>query len=172
MNRSQINLPVYFDRYMNLTDDVTVSEALNISLIELIQAPLAQWKSVGDAVYAKDKWTIKDILQHIIDTERIFCYRALSFARGEGEVKAFDEDIYATMANAAQRSIEDLLEELITLRKATILLYKSFDDKMLAMEGVGLKGTYSVHAIGFILAGHQRWHYKIIEERYLPLLQK
>ncbi|MES2478836.1 MAG: DinB family protein [Bacteroidota bacterium] len=170
MNRSQIKLPVYFDRYINLTDDITVSEALNISLNELTNAPVAQWESIGDTVYAEGKWTIKDILQHIIDTERVFCYRALSFARGEGEVKPFDEDTYATMAHAVHRSIEDLLEELIVLRKATILLYKSFNDKMLAMEGVGFKGSYSVLAIGFILAGHQRWHYKIIEERYLPLM--
>lgn len=172
MKRSELTLPVYFDRYMNKTDDVTVMEALQISLNELESAPKEKWKMLGDAVYAPNKWTIKDILQHLIDTERVFCYRALSFARGEAEVKPYDENNFAQMANAHHRTIEHLLEEAIALRKATILLFNSFSNEMLAKIGMGFKGEYSVHSIGFILGGHQRWHFEIIEERYIPLLQK
>ncbi|MBL7703576.1 MAG: DinB family protein [Ferruginibacter sp.] len=170
MTRSQLNpMPEYFDRYINMADDVTLMEALETSLTELKNAPVDEWKAIGDYVYAPGKWTIKDILQHLTDTERVFSYRALSFARGEKEVRPFDEDNYGKMANANSRTIEDLLEEAIAVRKATILLYKSFSPAMLNSMGIGFKGEYSVHAIGFIFAGHQRWHFKVIEERYLHL---
>lgn len=170
MTRSQLNpMPEYFDRYINMADDVTLTEALQLSLQELENAPVGEWKAVGDEVYAPGKWTIKDILQHLIDTERVFSYRALSFARAETEVKPFDEENYGKMANANCRTIEDLMEEAVALRKATILLYKSFSPEMLNRAGIGFKGPYSVHAIGFIFAGHQRWHFKVINERYTAM---
>lgn len=170
MTRSQLNpMPEYFDRYINMADDVTLMEALHLSLQELQNAPVEKWKAVGEKVYAPGKWTIKDILQHLIDTERVFSYRALSFARTEKEVKPFDEENYGKMANANCRTMEDLLEEAVALRKATILLYKSFSPEMLNRVGIGFKGAYSVHAIGFIFAGHQRWHFKVIDEKYLTM---
>ncbi|MFM9984261.1 MAG: DinB family protein [Flavobacteriales bacterium] len=170
MKRSEINLPEYFDRYIALTDDVAVMDSLLTSLVELQNAPLEVWKKIGDAVYAPGKWTVKDILQHLIDTERVFGYRALSFARGEKEVKSYDEDAYARVARANQRSLEDLLEEAIAQRKSTIQLFSNFTSEMLARTGMGFKGEYSVHAIGFIFGGHQRWHFRVIEERYGPLI--
>jgi DinB superfamily len=170
MTRSQLtSLPVYFDRYINMADDVDVHAALRTSLHELEHAPLAEWRRVGDRVYAPGKWTIKDILQHVIDTERVFSYRATSFARGEADVKGYDEEIYGQNAEAQQRSLEDLLEELVALRRSTILQFKSFTTGMLERQGNGFKGPYSVHAIGFILAGHQRWHWGVIKERYQHL---
>lgn len=173
MTRSQLNpMPVYFDRYINLADDVSLSEALDISLKELENAPVDKWAALGDRVYAPGKWTVKDLLQHIMDTERVFCYRALSFARGEREVKPFDEDKYGMNAQAGRRSLTDLLEEAILIRKATNALFRSFSPDMLATMGLGFKGEYSVHSIGFIIAGHQRWHFKVIEERYFPLLNE
>lgn len=170
MKRSELVPPEYFDRYINEADDVSLPEALEISLQELEQAPLAIWKSIGDKVYAPGKWTIRDILQHIIDTERVFSYRALSFARGEATVQPFDEDGYAINAGAANRDWDDLLNEAILLRKSTISLFNSFTPAMLSKLGMGFKGEYAVHAIGFILAGHQRWHFRVIREKYLPLL--
>lgn len=170
MKRSELTLPVYFDRYINETDDLPLDEALEISLHELENAALATWKNIGDKVYAPGKWTIRDILQHIIDTERVFSYRALSFARGEATVQPFDEDGYAANADAMNRDWDSLLEEAISVRKSTISLFNSFTPEMLLKMGIGFKGEYSVHAIGFILAGHQRWHFRVINERYIPLL--
>lgn len=170
MKRSELLHPVYFDRYINETDDVTLPEALKISLEELQNAPLADWKSIGDKVYAPGKWTIRDILQHIIDTERVFSYRALSFARGEATVQSFDEDGYAANAGASNRTWDELINEAICVRQSTIALFNSFTPEMLSRLGMGFKGEYAVHAIGFILAGHQRWHFRIIRERYFPLL--
>ncbi len=173
MTRTQLpHLPEYFDRYINRADDVTVLEALQISLQELENAPIEKWEALGNKVYAPNKWTVKDILQHLTDTERVFAYRALSFARGEKQVMPFDEDLYGANANAQERSLTSLLEEAIVVRKATILLYKSFSAEVLEKVGIGFNGEYSVHAIGFIFCGHQRWHVKVIEERYFPLLEK
>lgn len=171
ITRSQLSpLPEYFDRYITIVDDVTVTKALEISLNELSQAPLKKWEALGNKAYAHGKWTIKDIIQHVIDAERVFSYRALSFARGEQKVMPFDEQLYGQTAEAVNRTVQDLMEELITVRQASSLLYKSFDAHKLNKRGMGFKGEYSVHDIGFIIAGHQRWHLNIINERYLPLL--
>ena len=170
MTRSQPHPPpAYFDRYILKCDDVDVHTALRISLDELEHAPLEDWERIGDRVYAPGKWTIKDILQHVIDTERVFSYRATAFARGQAEVNGYDEDAYAHAALAHRRTIADLHEEAIALRRSTMLLFRSFDATRMERTGQGFKGPYTVHDIGFILAGHQRWHFDIIEERYLPL---
>jgi len=172
MKRSEIDLPEYFDRYILKCDDVTIIESLEVSLKELESIPLEKWKSLGDEVYAPGKWTIKDILQHVIDTERVFVFRALSFARGDRNVPSMEEDEYAKQAQAKNRTIDDLLEEAILLRKSTILMFNSFTPEMLSKTGMGFKGEYSVAHIGFMFCGHQRWHFGVIEERYLPMLEK
>lgn len=172
MTRSDINpMPEYFDRYINMADDTELKEALAISVDELNNLPVALWKSIGDKVYAPGKWTIKDILQHMIDTERIFAYRALCFARGEAaRMPSFDEEEYGRSTNATQRTLEDLIDELKLNRASFIALYNSFTDEMLLRAGLSFKGTYSVLAIGFIIAGHQRWHLNVIKERYEGLI--
>ncbi len=171
IKRSQLSpLPGYFDRYINVVDDVNVVRALEISLEEIDAAAIAKWKALGNQVYAPGKWTVNDIVQHIIDAERVFCYRAVSFARGEQKVMPFDEELWGKNAKASNRKLDDLLDELIATRKSTIHLYKSFTDEMLIRVGIGFKGEYSVHDLGFIIAGHQRWHLNVIKERYLPLL--
>jgi hypothetical protein len=169
MKRSELELPEYFDRYINLTDDVTVLEALQTSLSELQTLDLEPLRQLGSWVYAPGKWTINDLIQHIIDTERVFSYRALAFARGERSVQSYDENEYAQQAKAVDRTLEDLLEEAIALRLATLKLFKSFTPEMLQKTGMGFRGPYSVHAIGYILAGHQRWHLEVIRDRYLSV---
>lgn len=170
LTRSQLHpLPAYFDRYIEQCDDVDVRTALLIALDELEHAPLDEWEQIGDRVYAPGKWTIKDIYQHLIDTERVFSYRATSFARGEAEVKGYDEEHYGREARATQRTLTDLHEEALAVRRSTIHQFRSFDEAMLSRVGQGFKGPYSVHGIGFIVAGHQRWHFRIIEELYSAL---
>lgn len=172
MKRSQLNpMPEYFDRYINMCDDVEITKAIEISIRELMNIPLDKWKQIGDEVYAPGKWTIKDILQHMLDTERIFTYRALAFSRRETQqVPSFDEDGYAKSANANERKLEDIVAEMHCVRQSTLFLYKSFNQQALLSMGSGFKGKYSVASIGFIIPGHQRWHMKVIEEKYLPLL--
>jgi hypothetical protein len=136
-------------------------------LDELKNLPIEHWKAIGDKTYAEGKWTIKEILQHLIDTERIFTYRALCFARGETvQLPSFDEANYAKNASTNRRTFEDLVSELISVRISFSLLYESFTAEMLLRGGMSFKGFYSVLSIGFIVVGHQRWHFNIIEERY------
>lgn len=172
MKKDQINpMPEYFDRYINKTDDVSLIEALEISMKELNNLPISKYKELGEKVYSENKWTVKDILQHLIDTERIFSYRALAFARKEpNQMLSYDEDAYAKHSNANDRSIDELINELKIVRQSFIELFKSFSNDMLLKIGKGFKGEYSVLAIGFMMPGHQRWHLDVINEKYLPLL--
>jgi DinB superfamily len=171
MKRNQITLPEYFDRYINLCDDVELPEAIQISIDELDHFPIAQWNKLGDKVYAPGKWTIKDILQHLIDTERIFMYRALAFARNEKQqMPSFEEDEYVRESDTSKRSIEELVAELRTVHACFKTMFESFTPAMLNRTGKGFKGEYSVASIGFIMPGHQRWHLKVIEEKYLPII--
>lgn len=173
MKKSDIKkMPDYFDRYINLSEDVDVVESLQISLQELVNAPLEKWKALGEKVYEPNKWTIKDIIQHFIDTERVFTYRITAIARGDKQkMIPYDEDTFAKSAMANRRSIVDLLEELILIRKSTIKLFQSFTHDMLHELGNGYNGIqYCPLSLGFMLAGHQRWHFRILEEKYYPLL--
>lgn len=172
MNRSDINpLPEYFDRYINLTDDVELGTVLQQSFTAIAHFPLANWTALGNRVYAPGKWTVADVLQHVIDTERIFTYRALRFARKDATpLPGFEEANYGEAAGASTRSLDSLIAELKLVRQSTIALYQSFTPDMLQYTGASFKGFYSVGAIGFIIAGHQLHHLNILAERYEPLV--
>jgi hypothetical protein len=172
MLRSQLHpMPEYFDRYINLTDDVELLTAIEQSMLELDNAPVDKWRALGDRVYAPGKWTIKDMLQHIIDTERVFSYRMLAAARGESQkLPGYDEDAYAALADANRRDLDDLISELKLVRQSVLRLYQSFSEDMLHRVCNGATGQYTVAAIGFMIPGHQRWHFRVLEERYYPML--
>ena len=151
MKKSDIQqMPRYFDRYIALAEDVSVIEALQVSLQELIQAPIDQWLALGDKVYAEGKWTVKDILQHYIDTERVFVYRILAIARGDKQkMIPYNENDFAKNTTANSRTVADLLEELILVRKATIMMFKSFTPAMLQQVGNGYENMqYCPLALG------------------------
>lgn len=174
MKRSELSpMPAYFDRYINKCDDIELLDAIQTSIDELALLPLHELKAVGDRVYAPGKWTVRDILQHMIDAERIFMYRALAFARGEEQaLPSFEEDEYAVAANASQRRLESLLDELRLSHLSFKAMFSSFTPEMLSKTGKGFKGEYSVASIGFCVPGHQRWHFDIIREKYLPLVKQ
>jgi len=118
--------------------------------------------------YAKNKWTIKEILVHIIDDERIYAYRALCFARNDKtELPGFEQDDYALFSNANERSIENILNEYEAVRNATITLFESFDEAALLRKGIANKNRATVRALGYHLAGHELHHINIIKEKYL-----
>jgi uncharacterized damage-inducible protein DinB len=174
MKRSDINpMPAYFDRYINLVADIDINAAMQQSLEVAENFPMDKWKALGDRVYAEGKWSIKDIVQHITDTERIFAYRALRFARKDStKLPGFEENDFAAAANANARSLEDLVEELKQVRRSTMLLFASFTDEMLQTTGATFSTTLSVLAVGFTLIGHQQHHLNVLEERYYPLLEQ
>lgn len=118
--------------------------------------------------YAEDKWTIKELLQHLVDSERIFSYRALRFARKDPTPLAgFEENHYVANAHTERRKWEDLLEEFKSLRIATELLFASFDKDQLQSPGTANNNSIYVLALGFIIAGHCNHHMQIVRERYL-----
>lgn len=118
--------------------------------------------------YAKGKWTIIELLQHILDTERVFAYRSLCIARKEtASLPGFDENNYADNSKAKKRDWPDMIEELKAVRRSTEILFASFDKKQLSTFGTANNNPVSVLAIGFILVGHINHHVKIIKERYI-----
>lgn len=172
MTRSQLSpLPEYFDRYINLCDDIELMDALKICIDEINNFPIDKWKTLGSKVYAPGKWTLNDIIQHLTDTLRIFTYRALAIARNEtAMLPSFDEDMYAKAAQANQRSLDDLINEVRIVYQSFLAMYQSFSTETLLKQGKSFKGLYSIADIGFTMAGHLRWHLKVLEEKYYPLI--
>ncbi|WP_299390904.1 DinB family protein [uncultured Gelidibacter sp.] len=118
--------------------------------------------------YAEGKWTIKEVLLHLIDTERVFAYRALCIARkDQTKFSGFDQDDYVANSQANERSVESLLLEYKNVRSATISLFESFNDEALLQTGYASNSQLSVRAIAFIIVGHENHHLDIIKSRYL-----
>jgi len=171
MKKSDIkNMPAYFDRYISLVDDIELDEAFQNNLDSLATIDLSKLKLLQSTTYAEGKWTIKDIFQHIIDTERVMAYRTLRYARRDGVIpQGYDQDLFASNASAAQRALEDILEELRQLHQATRLMFRSFDQETLLVTGINWNKEMSVLAMGFLIAGHMIHHLNVIREKYLPL---
>ena len=129
------------------------------------------YTKIGDKRYQPDKWTVKDVFQHIIDNERIQSYRALRFARKDTtELPGYDEKIFGDNAKTSNRTFTDLLDELKTLRVSVIQLFRSFDKTDMGNSGICFGQRISVTALGFVIIGHQIHHLRIIDERYKPLI--
>lgn len=171
MKRSDVNpMPEYFDRYINTVDDAEILRAFDDSIAQLDKLDKNLLTKIGDRKYAPDKWTVKEIFQHVIDWERILAQRTLLFARKEGSVpQSVDENKLAANQNAGRRAVEDLIEELKIARLSTKAMFASFDDETLLNTGTNWKSEMSVLAMGFTIIGHQKHHLKIIEEKYYPL---
>lgn len=158
----------YYFPYISVLGDVTLIEELEISLHEFIRFVQNIPMDKFDYRYAEGKWTIKEIIQHVIDTERIFAYRALRISRNDQTpLPGFDENNYINNTEANSRNIQDLLTELSAVRHSNIFLFKSFSVAQLERSGIASNAGVSVRAIGFIMIGHQKHHQKVFEERYL-----
>lgn len=118
--------------------------------------------------YAEGKWTIKEVLAHVVDDERIYAYRALRFARNDRtELPGFEQDDYALYSGANERDVKDILREFAAVRHATIALFEGLDEKALTRAGVASGNVMSVRAAAYHIAGHELRHVNIIKERYL-----
>ncbi len=174
MKKSDINpMPEYFDRYINLVADIELARAFDRSVEQLDELDATLLEKIGGLRRSPDKWTAKEILQHVIDFERILTYRALLFARREGSIpQSVDQDRLMANTDAGKRSIADLLAELKAVRASSKALFESFDDEAMLTKGTNWKYEISVLALGFALLGHQIHHLNIIEAEYFPLLPK
>ncbi len=160
----------FLDYIYELNEGRDLQDALKISVDEINQLDMAQLERIGLRTYQPGKWTVHTILQHLIDWERIWCFRAILFARREGTTPdAHDQEIMAENSNANVRSIEDLVEELRVVRQSSILLFRSFDQETLETTCQFYEYEMPLFALGLAITTHQIHHFKVIKERYLPL---
>jgi len=174
MKRSDINpMPPNFAKYITLVADVELAQAFDESVRQLNELDKHLLKKLDGKRYAPDKWTVKEILQHLADTDRIMSYQALMLARNDPSVTlGFDEKLHVKNANADRRTVAELIEEMIVARTATRAMFDGFDDETLRRKSVNWKYEISVLAMGFTIIGHQIHHLNIIKERYYPLLEQ
>ena len=160
--------PAYFYNYIRLVENEDLNTILKKQLTESQAFFNSVPKEKYDYKYADGKWSIKEAMQHMIDTERVFSYRALAFSRKDVNVlPSFDDKIYSANAKSATREWNDLVDEFTAVRNSTQLLYKSFSPEQLDFPGKASDYEMNARAMGFTIAGHTAHHINIIKERYL-----
>jgi uncharacterized damage-inducible protein DinB len=160
--------PEYFSRYISRVNTDSLSEAVETYARSLGDFYKNLPEEKADYRYAPGKWTLKELLQHVIDAERIFAYRLLRIARKDKTpLASFDENTYAENSLAAERSFKDIKDEFLAVRKSTDLLIISLNESQLAEQGVSSNLPVTANAIGYIIFGHMLHHKAILEERYL-----
>jgi hypothetical protein len=161
-------VPEFYRGYVDKAESDSLFDAMEIALDRTMKLVKTLPENGGLLKYADDKWTINEVLQHIIDSERIFAYRALRFARADAtELPGFDHDAYVPASKSNRRRTDLLLKELIAVRMSSIALFVSFTEEMLVARGVANGQTIDVRTIGWVIAGHNTHHLRVIQERYL-----
>lgn len=162
--------PAFLDYVYQLNEGTELREALQLSLKAINDLNVAQLKRIGLKTYEEGKWTVHKILQHLIDWERIWCFRAIIFARGEGTIPvAHDQEIMGQHSNADELSIEQLVNELRIVRQSSIMMFESFNKEILETSCKFFEYEMPLFSIGLTITAHQIHHFKVIEERYIPL---
>lgn len=158
----------HFETYIKLVKGENFIEELEISLHDFIRFVQNIPMDKFDYRYAEGKWTIKDIIQHIIDAERIFAYRALRISRNDKTpLPGFEENDYVANTDANSRSVQELLSELSAVRQATLFLFKSLTLEQLTRMGIASNKDISARALGHLIIGHMIHHQNVYAERYL-----
>jgi len=158
----------YFNSYIKQAGVVGLIEGLQDGMNAMITFYEGIEEGKHEYRYAEGKWTIKEIINHLIDSERVFCYRAMRFARcDKTNLSGFEENHYADASKANNRSLPSLLEEYRFVRQSTISLFNSFDNDMMLNKGLVGGGEVSVRALGFLIIGYEKHHKSVIIERYL-----
>lgn len=163
--------PSYAKMYIDLLpDDGLLLEHLRNNFISTKKLILSLLEEKLIYKYAKDKWTIKEILVHIIDDERIYAYRALRFARNDKtELPGFDQDEFARFSDANLRDIKNIFEEFEAVRNSTIAFLDGLTEDAFLRSGIANENRYTVRALAYHLAGHEIHHINIIKEKYLNI---
>lgn len=159
--------PAFYETYIRLVPDDDLVTAMKASLEQLDSDLSGIPHAKQDHAYTEGKWSIKQLIQHAIDTERIFAYRALCIARGEGQpLPGFDENAYAAKAEVSHRALEEMIGEFLSLRRSNLSMFKGFTEEMLESNGTAAGKPVTVLALGYMLIGHWRHHAAILRERY------
>lgn len=157
----------YYDRYINLIEGDDIIKVLKEQRKKSEKFLKTFSEEQGNYSYAEGKWTLKEVLGHVIDTERIMAYRALAFARGEKQLlPGFEQDDYVTESNFNERTLDDMINEFLTVRESNIILFQSFDEEILNRRGTASDSEVTVLALIYIIAGHEKHHIKVLREKY------
>ena len=161
----------YYERYISLVpgnDVLAALAALEEQRRQMLLLLSGRAEADGDLRYEPEKWSVKEVLGHINDTERVMSYRALRIARGDQTPLAgFEQDDYVRNGPFARCTLADLIEDYIAVRRSTITLFRNLDEVAWTRRGVANKNDVTVRALAFIIAGHELHHRRIIEQRYL-----
>ena len=161
-------IPDYFKGYVALVKEDQLLEALTSTSSQLLSFIKSLPEAMGDHAYTPGKWTIKEVLLHCMDTERIFSTRAMGYARGERQKSlSYDENHYAPNSEAGLRSLASIYEEYEAISRSTYCLFKSFSPNKLSVIGETPAGKSTVNGMGFVICGHSLHHLNILNERYL-----
>src|SRR5712692_4905084 len=174
MNRPQpTEYAEYYANYISKVPGSDILSVLESQRLQMLQLFSGRSERDGSFRYAAGKWTVKEVLGHITDTERIFTYRTLRIARGDRTpLPGFEQDDFVRNGGFAARTLADLAEEFGAVRSASIALFRSFDEEAWSRRGVASQKEVTVRALGFVTAGHQIHHRMILEERYFPAIPR
>ncbi len=158
----------YYDRYISLVPGNDILAALDEQRSQTLLLLCARTEADGDFRYAPDKWSLKEVLGHVNDGERILSYRALRIARGDQTaIEGYEQDDYVRNGPFGRRPLSVLIEDYIAVRRATVSLFRNLDEAAWTRRGVANKLEITVRALAFVIAGHELHHRKILEEKYL-----
>jgi hypothetical protein len=158
----------YAERYISLVPDGAIGETLARQFEEYLPLYRGISEEKGAYRYAPGKWSLKQVLGHVIDTERIFGYRGLAASRGDrNPIPGFEQDDYVAAADFDARGVSDLIDEFVMVRAATVLLFRHMSDEMLVRRAIANNNEISARAAGFMIAGHERYHIAHMKEHYL-----
>ena len=157
----------FYHRYISLVAGSDILMTLDAQRRQTMLLLSGRDQSDGDFRYAPDKWTAKEVMGHVCDTERIFAYRALRIARGDPTpIEGFEQDDYVRNGPFARAPLAEIIEDYIAVRRATITLLRNLDEAAWARRGVANRNEVSVRALAYIIAGHEFHHRRILEEKY------
>ncbi len=158
----------YYANYVSLAEDADIVAALGNQIDELRNLLDGISPDKENFRYAEGKWSVRELLGHIIDGERVFSYRALRISRGdETPLAGFEENEYVAASNFNESNFADLVEEFALLRQSNSLMFQNLTDEMWSRRGTASGAAVSVRALAFIMVGHVRHHTNILRERYL-----
>jgi uncharacterized damage-inducible protein DinB len=158
----------YYGKYLSLVPEGDVVATLSRQIEDTLAFLRGLSEEQADSRYAPDKWSIKEVVGHVLDSERIFGHRLLRFARNDQTaLPGYEQDDYVRAGNFGKRSLSDLADEFEHVRRANLLLLRSLDDEAWLRRGVANDSEVSVRALAYILAGHETHHMQIIREKYL-----
>jgi hypothetical protein len=158
----------YYEKYITLVQSDDILAALEDQRRQTLLLLSGRPETDGDLRYAPGKWSVKELLGHLNDTERIMSYRALRIARGDTTpMEGFEQDDYVRNGPFGRVPLSDLIEDFIAVRRATVSLFRDLDEAAWSRRGVANKSEVTVRALAYIIAGHELHHRRILEDKYL-----